>query len=476
MSGLLELRSIPATHRLTQHPELKAWTDGQNFTPTLVTRQVQQYLHELRERVKAGERPALSVEQMVEEIKCRLLAEKRRKLTNVINATGIILHTNLGRAILAKTAVEHVVSVASQYSNLEYRIGQGTRGSRHDHVEQLIQSLTGAEAAMVVNNNAAAVFLILSELAKNKEVVVSRGQLVEIGGSFRISEIMEQSGGILREVGTTNKTRLADYERAICEHTALLLKVHTSNFRTVGFTQSVTLPELVSLGKKYGVPVYEDLGSGVLYDLRKHGIGDEPLIQEVIRAGADLVSFSGDKLLGGPQAGIIAGKKAWIDRLKRNQLARILRVDKLTLAALESTLRLYADETRLLEELPTLRDICAPMGKVEEKARRLAAAITGVRAFVSVRRDVTEVGGGTLPDVKLPTWVLAVRPKDRPVHEMERMLRTGEPAIIARISKDELIFDLRTIQPDEIALVGAAINRLAKTEVDVSETAGEAIG
>ncbi|UYZ12613.1 L-seryl-tRNA(Sec) selenium transferase [Brevibacillus sp. WF146] len=456
----LELRTIPATHRLSNHPSLLHWIANENISLSELTKEIQSYLHELRQRISAGERMEYNLEEMVEEIKGRLIRQQKRNLRTVINATGIILHTNLGRAVLAKSAVEHIVTVASRYSNLEYHIENGSRGSRHDHIEQLIKEITGAEAAMVVNNNAAAVFLILRELAMGKEVVVSRGQLVEIGGSFRISEIMEESGCILREVGTTNKTHLKDYEKAINERTGLLLKVHTSNFRTIGFTKSVTLSELVALGKKHRIPVYEDLGSGVLYDLRRYGIGDEPLIQEVIAQGADLVSFSGDKLLGGPQAGIIAGRKEWVERLKKNQLARILRVDKLTLSALESTLHLYKNEKLLLTELPTMRDICSPLHIIKERAIQLQTMIDSHKWKVTVREDVTEVGGGTLPEVKLPTWTVAIQSDHLPAHVAERKMRMGDPAIIARISKDELIFDLRTIQEDELSCVAEAINRL----------------
>jgi len=460
MKAQAELRAIPATHRLTNHPALLEWIKQENISTAMLTKQVQLYLAELRERIRTGDRIELTLQQITEEVTRRLLQQKKRKLTRVINATGIILHTNLGRALLSESAAEHVVEVATRYSNLEYNIDKGARGSRHDHIEELIIELTGAEAAMVVNNNAAAVFLVLRELARGKEVVVSRGQLVEIGGSFRISEIMEESGALLREVGTTNKTRLTDYEKAISENTGLLLKVHTSNFRTVGFTESVSLAELVDLGKKFDIPVYDDLGSGVLYDLRKHGIGDEPLIQEAIGEGADLVSFSGDKLLGGPQAGIIAGKKKWIDRLKKNQLARILRVDKMTLAALESTLRLYQDERRLLAELPTLRDLCASADSLREKAHRLQSMIESSHFTVTVREDDTEAGGGTLPDVKLPTWVVACRSAEIPAHAAERALRQGDPPIIARIARDELIFDVRTVQDEEVEQIAQAVNRL----------------
>lgn len=386
-------------------------------------------------------------------------------LKNVINATGTILHTNLGRARLSEQAVQHVTEIARQYSNLEYKLDEGERGSRHTHVEELIKRITGAEAAMVVNNNAAAVYIILRALANEKEVIVSRGQLVEIGGSFRISSIMEESGARLIEVGTTNKTHLYDYEQALNEETRMILKVHTSNFKIMGFTDSVGTVELAELADKHEqVIFYEDLGSGVLYDFRKHGIGDEPIVGEVLKMGADLVSFSGDKLLGGPQAGIIAGKKKLIDQLKKHQLARVLRVDKMTLAALEGTLMHYAKGTEELTNIPVVRDLLA--GKEELKQR--TEAFTEKLAKVSdsyqysIIESTSQVGGGTMPEVELPTYVAALTHKKFSAEKVATLLRTKSmPAIVVRIQREEIQIDLRTVSEEEVDLLIKALAEIA---------------
>jgi L-seryl-tRNA(Ser) seleniumtransferase len=399
---------------------------------------------------------------MSEELRRKVTAMLSPRLRRVINGTGVVLHTNLGRAVLSDVVVKQIVEAASYYSNLEYNIAEGTRGSRHSHVEELICRLTGAESAMVVNNNAAAVYLILRELAHAKRVIVSRGQLVEIGGSFRVSEIMAESGARLVEVGTTNKTHLYDYERAIDEETALLMKVHTSNFRTVGFTSSVSLNELVALGTKYQIPVYEDLGSGALYDLRALGIGDEPLVRDVIASGADLVSFSGDKLLGGPQAGIIAGKKKWIDRLKKNQLARVLRVDKMTLAGLDATLRLYLLPEQAAKEIPTLRDILVPLREIEEKAIRFISRLANAANIrAELMDDESAVGGGTLPGITLPTKVAALAFQGQPAHHVEEKLRLNEPPVIVRVVQNQVRIDFRTIMDEEIDLLVTAIQKIS---------------
>lgn len=378
-------------------------------------------------------------------------------LKRVINATGTILHTNLGRARLSDRAMAHVVETAQNYSNLEYKLEEGERGLRHTHVEQLIKKITGAEAAMVVNNNAAAVYLILRALAYQKEVIVSRGQLVEIGGSFRISSIMEESGANLVEIGTTNKTHLFDYEQAINEETAMILKVHTSNFKTIGFTQSVDTPELATLAKKHEqIIFYEDLGSGVLFDYRKFGIGDEPVVGEVLKMGTDLVSFSGDKLLGGPQAGIIAGKKELIDRLKKHQLARVLRVDKMTLAALEGTLLDYVKGMAGMMNIPTIRDLLVPLDELKIKATQLMEKLIEHDCGYEVRimEGKSQVGGGTMPDVELPTYLLAIRHPHMTAEQIGRALRTQyTPAIVVRIYKEEILLDVRTVTDEESLLI-----------------------
>ena len=353
------LRQMPAVHELQRNLRFKQIAVEVGIDDSILTRTLKKILDEIREDILSGRWNGRTpgeigfTDHVFEKLFERVDKQQGYTLKRVINATGTILHTNLGRARLSDRAAKHVLETAQNYSNLEYKLDAGERGSRHSHVEALLKEITGAEAAMVVNNNAAAVFLILRALAENKKVIVSRGQLVEIGGSFRISSIMEESGAELVEVGTTNKTHLYDYEQAIDENTKMILKVHTSNFKITGFTESVETEKLAKLATRHeGVIFYEDLGSGVLYDFRQHGIGDEPVVSEVLTMGADIVSFSGDKLLGGPQAGLIAGKSVLIDQLKKHQLARVLRVDKMTLAALEGTLSDYLKERRVLKIFP----------------------------------------------------------------------------------------------------------------------------
>ncbi|WP_113928539.1 L-seryl-tRNA(Sec) selenium transferase [Bacillus sp. P14.5] len=375
-------------------------------------------------------------------------------LKKVINASGTILHTNLGRARLSDTASQHVIEIAGNYSNLEYDISRGTRGSRHTHAETLIKEVTGAEAAMVVNNNAAAVFLILSAMAKEKEVIVSRGELVEIGGSFRVSSIMEESGAILVEVGTTNKTRQADYAENITENTSMLMKVHRSNFVIKGFTEETETEELVQLSStNEHVIFYEDLGSGMLYDLKKHRIGSEPLVKDVITKGADIVSFSGDKLLGGPQAGIIAGKKEYIDILKKHQLARVLRVDKMTLAALEGTLIDYLKGNE--SNIPAYRSLLIDAEELRLIAEDLKSFLEERTSNFSaiVKRDKSQVGGGTMPDVELDTYVLSLKHKFLDASQLERAFRTAAIPIIGRIQHEEFLLDFRAVNESETALI-----------------------
>ncbi|MCZ8516975.1 L-seryl-tRNA(Sec) selenium transferase [Paenibacillus filicis] len=460
------LRAIPAIHRLIQQPLVKRLGTDLRVPHELIVDAAGQVVTEWREQILNGtiqmtdDLPLL--DQISRDLHKKITEWLLPRLRRVINGTGVVLHTNLGRALLGETAINQVMEAAAYYSNLEYDIEDGQRGSRHSHVEELICRLTGAEGAMVVNNNAAAVYLILRGLAKNKEVVVSRGQLVEIGGSFRVSEIMAESGAKLVEVGTSNKTHLYDYERVVHEETALLLKVHTSNFRTIGFTSSVSTRELAELGAKHQIPVYEDLGSGVLYDLRPYGIGDEPLVQEVIEAGADLVSFSGDKLLGGPQAGIIAGKKKWIDRLKKHQLARILRVDKMTLAGLEATLRLYLLPERARQEIPALRDILIPIHEIEEKAQRFVEKVgTDAHVHLNLIDDESAVGGGTLPGITLPTKAVALEFQGQAAHHVEEKLRLGTPPVIVRVVKDQVRIDFRTIMQEEIDLLAEAVRKIS---------------
>jgi L-seryl-tRNA(Ser) seleniumtransferase len=459
------LRSIPAIHRLLDQAEIQQIKTDYKLPHELISAAAKQVADEWRKGILIGTNQLtderLILEQLTQNLLMKITDLLSPRLRRVINGTGVVLHTNLGRALLSETAVQQTIEAASHYSNLEYDIASGVRGSRHTHVEGLICHLTGAEAAMVVNNNAAAVYLVLREMAKNQEVIVSRGQLVEIGGSFRISEIMAESGAKLVEVGTTNKTHSYDYEQAVTEDTALLMKVHTSNFRTIGFTSGVPIQELIELGHKHQIPVYEDLGSGVLYDLRQHGIGEEPLAQEVMQAGVDLISFSGDKLLGGPQAGIIAGKKQWIDRLKKNQLARILRVDKMTLAGLEATLRLYLLPEQAVKEIPALRDILIPIEEIEDKARCFIDKVgTNDHVEMSVIDDESAVGGGTLPGLTLPTRAVALKFVHLAAHHAEQRLRLSSPPVIVRVVKDELRIDFRTVTREEIDLAADAVRKL----------------
>jgi len=386
-------------------------------------------------------------------------------LRRVINATGVVLHTNLGRSPLHPSAIKHLVEVSKTYSNLEYDLERGERGDRYTHVEETLCRLSGAESALVVNNNAGAVLLVLNTLADGKEVIVSRGELVEIGGAFRIPDVMKRSGALLREIGTTNRTHFNDYQKAIGPHTALLLKVHTSNFRVMGFTSEVSLQDLVQLGREHQLPVVDDLGSGCLIDLTQHGLEKEPTVQETIKTGVDAVTISGDKLLGGPQAGIILGKKNILDLFKINPLTRALRIDKLTLAALESTLLLYFDEKRAMEEIPVLSMLSLDMRKLKKRGKRLLkrlSRMTNERMTISLKEDVSQVGGGALPLQELPTVVVAVKPLDFSVNSLEESLRKGDPPIISRISKEELILDMRTVFDEEIPLLAAGIERAVK--------------
>lgn len=371
-------------------------------------------------------------------------------LKRVINATGTILHTNLGRARLSKSAANHMLEVAMNYSNLEYNLGEGERGSRHSHLENLVKELTGAEAAMAVNNNAAAVYIILRALGEEKEVIVSRGQLVEIGGSFRVSSIMEESGAKLVEVGTTNKTHLEDYKKVINEDTAMIMKVHTSNFKIIGFTKEVGTGELARLSQENNLIFYEDLGSGALFDFKSKGIGNEPAVSDVLKKGADIVSFSGDKLLGGPQAGIIAGRKDLIEKLKKHQLARVLRVDKMTIAALEGTLIDYLKGEEGLKNIPVVHDVLMTSDELKVRTSQFLNRIqaAGNDYVCSMRESTGQVGGGTMPEVELPSWIAVLKHRQYSADHIGRHLRINS-SIIVRIQKEEILIDLRTVTADE---------------------------
>ena len=380
----------------------------------------------------------------------------RYHLVRVVNATGVILHTNLGRAPLCPEALLRITEVGRGYSNLEFDLAAGERGQRYDHVSSLICALTGAEDALIVNNNAAAVLLVLNTLAEGKESIVSRGELIEIGGEFRIPEIMKKSGSILCEVGTTNRTRLADYEKAISNATGLIMKVHTSNFRIVGFTEEAEIIPLVALGKKHAIPVMDDLGSGCLIDLDNYGLQHEPTVRDVLSAGVDVVTFSGDKLLGGPQAGIIAGKKEILVKIKKNPLNRALRIDKFTLAALEATLMQYLQPASVTSNLRPLQALTEPVAAVKKRASDLMDKLrkSDLESYeFNLREDFAAAGGGSLPAEKIPSVLVAVKSKKMTAVKMEAKLRTLEVPIIVRVDKDEILIDLRTVAEDEFGFI-----------------------
>ena len=455
------LRRIPKVDELMQREAVLALREE---LPTAAVRAaVRSELEALRQAILAGEARELPEEAALCEAICRRAREDALpSLRPVINGTGVVLHTNLGRACLSQRAADAVTAVARGYSTLEYDLDRGQRGSRHDHIEALVCQVTGAEAAMVVNNNAAAVLLILSALGKGGEVITSRGELVEIGGSFRIPEIMVQCGCTLREVGATNKTHLRDYENAIGPETRALLKVHTSNFKIMGFSQSVPLDELVALGRERGLPVIEDLGSGSLVDLEQFGIHDEPTVQQSVKAGVDIISFSGDKLLGGPQAGIILGNAEYIRQLKRHPLARAMRVDKMTIAALRETLYAYTDEELACREIPVLAMLGAKSHQLREKVGVLCAMLQeqGVGAQVIPTQD--QVGGGSVPTQLLDAWAVAIDPGRLTVDQLEEKLRLRPLPIIGRITHEQYILDVRTLMERDFPYIAQTAGEVVK--------------
>ncbi len=384
----------------------------------------------------------------------RAVARRQQaNLRRVINGSGVVIHTNLGRSLLPPSAVAALSQAAGHFSNLEFNLETGKRGSRYSLVEEIVCDITGAEAALVVNNNAAAVLLVLETLAAGKEVIVSRGQLVEIGGSFRIPDVMTRSGAKMVEVGATNRTHLRDYEQAITDETALLLKVHTSNFRIIGFTSEVPAAELVALARERGLAVVEDLGSGSLVDLSPYGLPKEPTVQEIVRAGVDVVTFSGDKLLGGPQAGIIVGRREIIDRIKQNPLNRALRIDKFTLAALETILRSYYDLDAALREVPTLRLLVQTQDEIRGRARRLLRRLGGQlggSCTLGQQATMSRVGGGAMPEHGLASWAVTIKPLAMTLAQFERGLRRLSLPIIGRIEDETLLLDMRTVLDQEV--------------------------
>lgn len=459
------MAGLPKVDQVLERPELAGALEG--LPRALVVRAVRLVLDRLREELLAGEDVAparLKIDAVAAGAAAAAADLARPSLRAVINATGVVVHTNLGRSLLAPSALERIQGLNQGYSNLEYDLDQGRRGSRYVHVAALLQEITGAEAALVVNNNAGAVFLCLQTMAQGREVIVSRGQLVEIGGSFRVPDVMAKSGAALVEVGTTNKTHLKDYEDAITSETALLLKVHTSNFAVVGFHQEVPLSEMKELAGRYHLPVMEDLGSGTLVEFAPHGLPAEPTVQDALAQGADLVTFSGDKLLGGPQAGIILGRADLIEKVRANPLNRALRIDKMTLAALEATLELYRDPRRALSEIPTLEMITRPYAKLRSQAQSLVRRIRGLglkRLEVSAVEGQSRVGGGAMPLAAPATRLVSVSIQGMSLTRLEQELRQSRPPIICRLEDGRLLLDVRTLVKGDAAVIAQALARLA---------------
>lgn len=453
---------IPKVDQLLDNDKIKKFLEKNS--KNLVMECIHEELNHVRNMISKKENEDLIlkyIENLSSNIEKKLNYKKEFKLKKVINATGVVIHTNLGRSALNEEIFNNVKNVSIGYSNLEYDLEKGTRGSRYSHLTDSIKKITAAEDCIVVNNNAAAVMLILSTMAKGKNVITSRSELVEIGGSFRIPDVCRESGAELKEVGTTNKTHLSDYENAIDENTAALFKVHQSNFKIFGFTESVSSVEMKSLKEKYNIPIIEDLGSGVLIDLSKYGLTHEPTVQECIQNGVDVVSFSGDKLLGGVQAGIIVGKKEYIEKMKKNQLTRALRVDKFTISALEVVFSYYIDENIAIKKIPTLKMLTISSSDLYEKAKKLINSFDKNDEFSFDIIDIdSEVGGGSLPTQNLPSKAVRVFSKSFSENDLEVFLRKRKIPIISRIFKGHLIFDVRTIFEDEFSLINDALNSL----------------
>ncbi len=439
------LSTLPSVDEFLKSEQGLEWV--KHYPRRYVLQAIREGISIRRKNIIEGKTVNLSGETMVADIEGILDTLSSYSLRPLINATGVVIHTNLGRSVLSERALENIRRVSESYSNLEYDIDEGRRGKRYVHVKRILREVTGAEDALVVNNNAAAVLLCLNTFAKGREVILSRGELVEIGGSFRIPDVMTASGAILREVGTTNKTHLYDYERAINENTALIAKIHRSNFRIMGFTDEVSIEDLVQLGKDRNIPVMFDLGSGSLIDMRPYGVHIEPSVQEVVKTGVDFTTFSGDKLLGGPQGGVIVGKKEQIERIQKNPITRAVRIDKLTLAGFEATLSEYIDEEEVIHRIPTLRMLLQKPDEIKKRAKTIAGRLKKEikNAVIQVIADSSRAGGGALPEIDLPTYAVAIQSDTISVNEFEERLRKGNPAIIARIKDDALILDARTI-------------------------------
>jgi len=455
------LKSLPGVDHLL---ELAKKSDQFLDIPrSVILDSVRKTLDSIRKDILTDIETSLTDETILLKVQSLAQEKIRPRLVNVINATGVVLHTNLGRALLCEDALNNIKTIAQSYSNLEMEIKTGKRGIRYEAVDELICELTGAKSAIVVNNNAGAVFLALNTIARETQVVVSRGELVEIGGSFRVPDVMSKSGCILKEVGTTNRTHLKDYENAVSETTGLFLKVHASNYKIEGFTASVALEDLVTLGKDKNIPVMEDLGSGTLIDFSKYGLPPEPTVADSVHSGADIVTFSGDKLLGGPQAGIIVGQKEAIDQIKGNPLTRALRIDKLTLAALESTLKLYRDEEKAIREIPTLRMLTMPFKEICKKADLLFKTIKekiDSLADINFADMNSRPGGGSFPELNLATRCITIQPKDMSVSKLETSMRLSTPAIIGRIEDNKYILDPRTIQNRQEPIISSTLAQI----------------
>ncbi|UCH80921.1 MAG: L-seryl-tRNA(Sec) selenium transferase [Nitrospiraceae bacterium] len=446
-----KLSQLPSVDECLKSPAGEEWL--KKYYRKIIVRSIRETIDAKRKELIEGADSDISVDAIAAEIEKSIIRHSAYKLRPLINASGVVIHTNLGRSILSDRALENIVSTARSYSNLEYEIEKGKRGKRYSHIKDILVELTGAEDAVVVNNNAAAVLICLDTFAKEKEVIVSRGELVEIGGSFRIPEVMKSSGAILREVGTTNKTHLTDYENAVCGNTGLLLKVHQSNYKISGFTEEVPVSELIRVGKEFRIPVVSDLGSGCMISLSPYGIQDEPTVQEEIMEGADIVTFSGDKLLGGPQAGLIVGRKKLIQKIQTNPMMRAMRIDKMTFAALEATLMQYLDEEKALMQIPTLRMLTESEDIIKKRAKKIFKALkkpVSESADIDVQPEQSRAGGGSLPEADFPTYVVSIRTHKITVNALEKKLRLGNPPVIARIKENELLIDARTIQDREI--------------------------
>ena len=444
------LRKLPSIEELMKTDELIRLTEDHDRE--LIVDIARSVMDEVRSGIKNGAAET-SIEDICQTVVMRVNEKFAPSMRHAINATGIILHTGLGRAMLSQTACAAVSDTIRGYCTLATDLDTGQRGSRDVHLSSLLCDLTGAEAATIVNNNAAATMIILNTLARGKEVIVSRGQLVEIGGSFRMPEVMEMSGAVLREIGTTNKTHMRDYAKAINENTGAILRVHQSNYRIVGFTSEPSIQELAPLAREHGLPIIDDLGSGALVDLKAYGLEPEPMVRDSITAGIDAACFSGDKLIGGPQSGIIVGKKDTIQKIKKNPLARALRVGKLEVAAMEATLKLFLDPSKLNERHPTYRMLSIGLDELDRRAKCVAEKLSNV----SVVDGKSQVGSGSVPAETLPTKLLAVKPSGMSADAFARKLRYSNPPIFARIHQDTVLFDFRTIQPEEDEAVIAAI-------------------